>query len=355
MLAACGPEPATPSALPTRDHPRKPLPVVGAYYYPWYTPPRWKDQPTADTPKLGTYSSGDRKTAAQHIAWARQADIDFFIVSWTAPGTVENDNLKRTLAPELEKAHYRFAVLYETQLALGLPAARPIDLGHTLPNATTAGATLIEHFDYLAQVYFPRKSYLRIEGRPVVVIYVARDLVNAGPCLKALRQRLGKHGIDPFLIADVVYWAPPETLDWGLLKEHFQAVTAYNMYAPAKANRGDFLDAVREQFGAAERAASASGLHLIPNVMPGYDDTRLRGPGRPVVDRLGGEFYRKGWAMASEFAGPQQPFVFVTSFNEWHEGTELEPSAEHGETYLTLTREQASQLRARLDSPTQKP
>ena len=109
--------------------------------------------------------------------------------------------------------------------------------------------------------------------------------------------------------------------------------------------RPQFVDAVRGQFRAADRAARAEGLRLIPNVMPGYDDTPLRGTGRVTINRRRGQFYRESWGVASEFVGPDQPFLLVTSFNEWHEGTELEPSEEYREMYLQLTRELAGGLR----------
>jgi hypothetical protein len=178
--------------------------------------------------------------------------------------------------------------------------------------------------------------------KAVVVVYLLRDLVNAGPYLKTIRQHLAQRGIDLYLIADVVYWEAPDKPDWSFLKENFQAVTAYNMYYRPK-----FLDAVREQFKAADRAARAMGLRLIPNVMPGYDDTPLRGTERVTINRRRGQFYRDYWRVASPFVGPDQPFLLVTSFNEWHEGTELEPSTEYGDMYLRLTRELAGELRKR--------
>ena len=40
-------------------------------------------------------------------------------------------------------------------------------------------------------------------------------------------------------------------------------------------------------------------------------------------------------------------FILVQTFNEWHEGTELEPSTEFGDMYLKLTRELAGGLRGK--------
>ena len=85
----------------------------------------------------------------------------------------------------------------------------------------------------------------------------------------------------------------------------------------------------RVQFQASDRMARENGLAFIPNVMPGYDDTRLRGRDRATLDRQGGSFYRSFWKMASPFVTAEQPFLIITTFNEWHEGTELEPSREY--------------------------
>jgi len=330
---------------------QKAPPFVGAYYYPWYHAGRWSEQPATDTPRLGRYRSDDSKVAAQHIAWGKQADIDFFIVSWIAPDSLENRNLKRTLLPEMERAAFRFVLLYETPLALGLPAGSPIDLNRTLPNATKAGQALVEHFEHLAGQYFQHPSYLRCEGRPVVIVYVVRDMTNAAPYFRVLRERLGKRGVNPYLVADVVYWTAPEKLDWAFLQEHFQAVTGYNMYQSQRVGGTNYLGAVREQFYAVDRAARANGLRLIPGIMPGYDDTRLRGAGRPALSRAEGRFYRDSWGMAGEFVDARQPFLFLTSFNEWHEGTELEPSIEYGDSYLKLNHEYTAQLRKKLAEP----
>jgi hypothetical protein len=78
--------------------------------------------------------------------------------------------------------------------------------------------------------------------------------------------------------------------------------------------------------------------------MPGYDDTPLRGVGRVTFNRRRGDFYRESFAVAAPFIDDDQPMLLITSFNEWHEGTELEPSEEYGEKYLDLTRELVNAL-----------
>lgn len=324
------------------DGPEPCRPLIGAYYYPWYEPDRWTREPVTHTPRLGWYSSADRDVATQHARWARAAGIDFLLVSWLTATGHEGRNLETAVLPAVDAEGLRFAILYETPLALGLPAGKPIDLAARLPDGTVAGDRFVEHLDHLADRYLSHPRYLRYQTKPVVVIYLVRDMINAAPALARARERLAARGVEPYLIADAVYWAPVETWNWTLLKDHFQAVTGYNMYY-----RPDFLAAVEKQFSAADAAARDRGLRLVPNVMPGYDDTPLRGTDRVTINRRRGDFYRESWRGAERFVDREQPFLLVTSFNEWHEGTEVEPSTEFGDAYLRLTRELGDALRKR--------
>ena len=62
-------------------------------------------------------------------------------------------------------------------------------------------------------------------------------------------------------------------------------------------------------------AAAGSGI------IPGYDNRNLwRLPPRLITDRWGGETYRTLWQEAIA-AAPD--YVLITSWNEWHEGSEL--------------------------------
>jgi hypothetical protein len=317
--------------------------LVGAHYYPWYFPQKWTLEPVCDTPRLGHYDSSDRSVATRHVQWAKQAGLDFFIISWINSTGRENQNFKQVILPAIEEQGFRFGFHYETALALSLQAGKPLDFDKKLDDGNPAGDRFVAHFDYLADTYLKRSSHLSFDRKAVVNIYLVREMVHAGPYLKQVRDRLRKRGIDLYLIADVVYWAPPESFDWALLKEHFQAITAYNMYY-----RPEFLDKTRAQFQASDRLARENGLAFIPNVMPGYDDTRLRGRDRATLDRQGGSFYRSFWNIASPFVSAKQPFLFITTFNEWHEGTELEPSLEHGDSYITLTSQLIAKTRAEL-------
>jgi hypothetical protein len=73
-------------------------------------------------------------------------------------------------------------------------------------------------------------------------------------------------------------------------------------------------------------------------IIPGYDDGKLkeRKPPRPITNRHGGQTYRILW---EEAIAANPDWVLITSWNEWHEGSEIEPSLEDGEQALKTTAE----------------
>ncbi|KAH7695523.1 glycoprotein endo-alpha-1,2-mannosidase-like protein, partial [Aphelenchoides avenae] len=67
-----------------------------------------------------------------------------------------------------------------------------------------------------------------------------------------------------------------------------------------------------------------NGMLFIPSVGPGYNDTQVR----PWNDansrgRGNGDYYKEHFKMAHT---SKADIVSITSFNEWHEGTQIEPA-----------------------------
>ena len=70
--------------------------------------------------------------------------------------------------------------------------------------------------------------------------------------------------------------------------------------------------------------ASAHKMLFVPSVGPGYDDTKIRPWNRQTRrDRMGGRYYDDMWSSA---VGAGAGVVSVTSYNEWGEGTQIEPA-----------------------------
>jgi hypothetical protein len=79
---------------------------------------------------------------------------------------------------------------------------------------------------------------------------------------------------------------------------------------------------------------------FIATVVPGFNNVVASdySPAalESVVDRRNGVCYSSFWLIAK--ASHPDGYA-ITSFNEWHEGTEIEPSIEYGCQYLNLTRD----------------
>jgi glycoprotein endo-alpha-1,2-mannosidase len=92
---------------------------------------------------------------------------------------------------------------------------------------------------------------------------------------------------------------------------------------------------------AAERLKSGLIQFHLFGASPGFDDTGCNGwgEGPRKVERDDGNTYRYRWdqALASGL-----PIVLIPTWNDWMEGTVIEPSVEFGTKYLELTREYAA-------------
>lgn len=87
---------------------------------------------------------------------------------------------------------------------------------------------------------------------------------------------------------------------------------------------------------------------FIPSVGPGYIDTNIRQwNGKNTKDRKNGEYYKEFLNSIITKMGEKTPeIISITSFNEWHEGTQIEPAVKKdgyldygsdSEIYLKMT------------------
>lgn len=314
-------------------------PQVLAFYYPWYGVPdgpggsgrsihwghidveRKEIKKSTHYPALGPYDSNDSSVIDRHMRWTKRAGLDGLIVSWWG----HDDYTDKSIQKLLDSAHRherKITIYYETVPAPKTPVAAWRDISKLLVR------------------YAGHPSWLRARGQPVVFIY-GRAVNQLGLPGWLRVQRLlrvqSQHREDaphwPLLIGDRVDHEAAEV---------FQGLHVYN---PAAALRDLTLSETEDWtvrtyarwVGLAKQAGRISSVTVIP----GYDDTKVREPGLRV-ERHGGELYRAQWEEAIS-AAPD--WVLVTSFNEWHEGTEIEPSLEQGDTYLRLTRLYADHFR----------
>lgn len=304
--------------------------LVGAYWYPWYGPGRrhWQEG-YRNTPALGEYHSADLAVISQQIEWAAEYGIDFWAASWWGPGSPEEETISKFFQAE-NAGRMRLALLYESAGRLHIADGR-IDLDDERNRRL-----FVEDLRGLADKFFGVPNYLRIDDRPVVFLYLARifvgDVRSAVDSARAAVKEAG--GGDPYIVADEVYWHQPSPQRLAL----FDAVTAYNMHASVPDIAAQFAQKVAAQYQLWSRAAEMAGVGFVPGVLPGFDDSAVRPEARhPIIPRST-SLFREQLEAALGLARGKPPMVLITSWNEWHEDTSIEPAQEYALEYLDVLR-----------------
>jgi hypothetical protein len=116
------------------------------------------------------------------------------------------------------------------------------------------------------------------------------------------------------------------------------------MHTSVEGIADDFNGKVSKEYAAWEAKANDLGVDFIPGILPGFDDTSVRPQANhPPIPRSVGLFESQ-LDTAFEFLSPRIKLFMITSWNEWHEDTSIEPAQEFGFDYLdALQRKKESQ------------
>ncbi len=307
---------------------------VLALYYPWYGTPersgRWLHQEGAlpgrkslqshaHYPATGPYDSTDPAVIDRHLAQAKAAGIDTLVCSWWGRKD-PTDKALRALLPRAAAQRMTVSLAWER---LERPGSRDAAL---------------EELTYLLDTFGKSPGFLLETGRPV--LFLVAPVCQALPApewawvLGEANRRYAPGllalGDGPFQ-ADMLLWDGLYTLGHtGRMHERSAAVCAR---VQAETFQVPILLARR-----AERLS-------VVTLVPGHDDRKSAAPGKGVVlEREEGRIYNALWAQAMK---DNPDWLLINSFNQWHVGTEIEPSVEHGDQYLRLTADWAAKFKAR--------
>lgn len=300
--------------------------LVLANYFPWYDFHNGSlNGATSDWP-VRPYDSNDSGIIGQHIAWARQARLDGFNVHWYGPGDRTDHNFWQVL--ELAQGtEFRSTITVQTNILPGMSRER-----------------LINALRYARDTYFGHPQYLKAGGKPVLVFTdmprVPTDGQTPLEAWRAIRQ-----AVDP---GNQQVWIA-EGLDPSYLQV-FDGLYVYKvdhaLYPHSYVKAPRWAGWVRSS-----EASTGRPRYWVATIMPGWDDTRtvgrpdLREPAPVFVrDRVGGSYYRATF----DAVLPTHPdWIFIHSFNEWIEGSQIEPGNSYGDLYLNLTAQLVQQFKAR--------
>ena len=264
--------------------------LVGAHYYVWY-PDNFANgylrgalRP-AQAPALGEYDSRSASIAEQHIALAASHAIDFFSLDWWPNRPAQNAAIESGFLRAANIDEIRFCIFYESK-----DLGRSADENDIVFDAATKDR-FVSDLMTIARRYFGHPSYLRIDGRPTLVLYVTRQMRGLFPqAMREMRRAMAAEGYDPFVIGDEIFWAVVEAAEDPDAAARvtgepqlsrirlFDAITAYNLYVGSERHRGygsasHFVDDSVKLY---RRYRNVAGIPIVPGVIPGFNDRAVR-------------------------------------------------------------------------------
>ncbi len=334
----CGAE-ATVSALialaVARELPAAPAvahPPVWAFYYAWYGVPQgprqrwefWADrgEPAVGAklrvpcrPLVGPYDSADPAVVAWHCRLAEAAGIDAFLVSWWGGANVSGEAFERVILPAARATRVKVALNCE------------------LAQFHAETGPLIERLAGVLARCQGDPAYLRRAGRPVVYLYQVPFDPKLTPATFAELRRGVEAKVGP------VWWAMDKirhdagTYGVPAAWRATEGVDAFGFYGTFSVRRISERAELGPFFARYARDVRAAGRELLLPMHPALDNRVIQPKEGFAIPFREGETL-EGYHAAALAAGAD--VLLLTSFNEWPEGTVVEPSADWPDPYRHL-------------------
>ncbi|CEF65474.1 Glycoside hydrolase, superfamily domain-containing protein [Strongyloides ratti] len=335
-----------------KDHTSAPIHV---FYYPWYGIPKfdngsyyhwnhhvlkkWDDPSTVPSytyqppyeiasvyyPLLGPYSSRDPEIINKHMKMISSAGIDAIAVSWF-PKDISDSEGKPW--EDIIQMILDTAIKYKLKVTFHLEPYK----GRTIENVYKDIVYIIDKYGNHSGLYKMKPKKIEVNKgssfekdakdiakleKPVFYIYDSY-LIDSSEWSKltllngSLTIRHSRY--DSILIGLLVN----ESDQLEILKAGFDGIYTYF------ASDGFTYGSTMNNWKNISEYCEKNDLLFVPSVGPGYNDERVR-PWNQIntKKRNGGEYYKEHFKGAHT---ARADIVSITSFNEWHEGTQIEPA-----------------------------
>jgi hypothetical protein len=228
------------------------------------------------------------------------------------------------------------------------------------------------HFNALRAAFLDPR-YLRVDGRPVFLVYRPNELTNAKDFIRQWQQLAVENGLPGIhFVAHLTNFE----LDWDYKAHGFDASVLVNTLKFITLSMRDLAfgakaEQARKQNRGASRGALGHGLwrryralagkfnnvvhyrhaqpflladctndpNSYPCVTPNWDNTPRSNTRGVVLHESTPELFRLHLQQALDVVQPRpanQRLLFVKSWNEWAEGNYLEPDQKFGHAYLDV-------------------
>lgn len=262
-------------------------------------------------PEIGLYDSADDGVIEYQLLLMKLSGIDGVIVDWY--GRTDHFDYALLHANTVKLAAYtqrlglKFAVCYEDQTIPKLVAGGKLDSAAVVDH-------VVSEMKWLKENWFSQDNYLRLDGQPVLLSF-------------------GNEGLSHPQWDQVI-----QSLEFKLqyFSEHHRrncAVGAFDWPVPDGSKTTETFFRESKQW-----------KHLIPVAYPGFSDFyHQAGVSKKwrQIPQDAGETFRKTLRQALVV---KAPIVQIATWNDWGEGTMIEPSVEFGDRDLQVVQELRREL-----------
>ncbi|MCS7367704.1 MAG: glycoside hydrolase family 99-like domain-containing protein, partial [archaeon YNP-WB-062] len=323
--------------------------TIAAFYYNWYTKGYDIPKDLPDKPLLGLYYSDDNVVFNKHIDWATGHGIDVFVFPYPYPQpTKAFDFLERIFRKNMEADLFNQIKFSFCSTFVDNTAPQP-PYNFDDPKVKEE---FINSINYIKEHYANLPNFWKIDDKPVIVTWSTHAYQSKEGNIKDAMEKIGSRK-EVFLIGEVVGTGKPN-FEW------YEVVDSIYTYEPllsfadsvwphAGGKLGTYkineiLDEVLRNMEGWGEFFKKYGVYFFPTVSPGFDNTYdYRTSFRPSIILRDQLYFQKFVEIVRERflhnSDKDKKFIFVTSFNEWFEDTQVEPSEGYGFTYLEILKD----------------
>lgn len=194
---------------------------------------------------------------------------------------------------------------------------------------------------------FEDRRYIRVNGKPLLIVYRVNILPNAQRTANIWREEVRAAGLGEIYLCAAQSFGLSDPMPYG-----FEAAVEFPPHGPRAVDLVPWVPNLHASFAGAIHdytAKANSIIHrpvteytLFKSVMPAWDNTPRRQEHSIVYINSSPEAYEYWLGKAVElmitrYSGDER-LVFINAWNEWGEGAHLEPDRQHGHRYLEATR-----------------